>query len=173
MSKHLNVAIAVVLTLSLAVPAHASHCFSVYGLSNWTYSGGAYRETSIDDPCEWYFGYRMDAAALPNPYATISQTFTVPTTHTGFSMSLEVQTQSISGATYWDELKIIAQNLTTGESELIGLVKGNQLTSTCQRFDFTVTKNYSNAQVRITINAQPFTSLDMYVDNVAFYGHNC
>lgn len=73
----------------------------------------------------------------------------------------------------WDEFKVFAENLTTGESELIGLIKGSQLTGTCQRFNFTPAKNYSNSQVRITINAQAFTSLDVYIDNVAFFGRYC
>ena len=133
----------------------------------------AYRETSADDPCD-SFGYPIAAAALKNPGDAVSQTFT-PSGYTAMSlsMSFDVQAQSIVGATVWDEYQVFAENLTTGQSELIGLIKGTQLTGTCQRFNFTPTGNYSNAQVRITINAQAFTSLDVYIDNVAFFGRYC
>jgi hypothetical protein len=87
-------------------------------------------------------------------------------------MSFEVQTQSLAGATPWDELRILVEDLTNGQSEVF-YVKATQLTSTCQRFDFTLTKNYTGHQVRLSFNAQAFTNFDMYIDNVAFFGRYC
>jgi len=138
--------------------------------SNWTWGGSAYLDTTSDDPCDIYYGYHINAAALFSPYDSVSQTFTVASSQSSFTMSLEVQAQSIAGATSWDEMKVYVEDLTNGQSEVF-YVKGSQLTSTCQRFDFTPIKNYSGHQVRLTINSQAFTSLDWYVDNVAFWSH--
>jgi hypothetical protein len=160
-----------------AAPTHCYRNFVTNGAfvdsTAWTYESGAYRETSQDDPCDLFFGYRMTAAALTVPYAKVWQQFTtIPSTAIGWSLSFEVQTQSLAGATGWDELRVLVQDLSTGQSEVF-FVKGSQLTSTCQRFDFTPRNNYSGHVVRVTFSAQPFTALDMYVDNVTFFGRYC
>ncbi len=182
MLRKLIAVAAIAATMVLAVPAQAGHigCYKNYiqnsnfnSTTDWTYTNSAYRETAIDDPCDIYYGYTMTAAALKNGYDAVAQTFTTDShTAIGWTMNLEVQTTSIAGATAWDEVRILVENLTTGQSEVF-FVKGTQLTSTCQRFDFTLTKNYSNSQVRVTINSQAFSSLDFYIDNVAFFGRYC
>jgi len=139
------------------------------GTTGWTLGNNAYLDTTSDDPCDIFYGYHIKAVALYSPYDSVSQTFTVGTGWTSFSTNFDVQAQSIAGATAWDELKMIVQDNTNGQSEVL-LVKGTQLTSTCQRFDFTLSKNYNGHSVTITINSQPFTSLDWYVDNIAFFG---
>ena len=138
----------------------------------WTYQGGAYRDTTSDDPCEYIMGYRINAAALPVPNAKVWQEFDAPSSALGWSLSFEIQAQSIAGATAWDEIKVVVQDLTTGLSE-IRYVKGTQLTSTCKRFDFTLANNYAGHRVRLSFNAQPFTSLPLYVDNVALFRRYC
>lgn len=183
MFKRFSVVATIVASVIVGGPTQAVpvHCYVSYiqngafdSADSWTYEYSAYRETMADDPCD-YFGYAINAAALKNPGDAVSQTFTtVNHTAISWSMSLDVQAHSIAGATVWDEFKVFAENLTTGQSELIGLIKGTQLTGTCQRFNFTPTNNYANSVVRITINAQAFTSLDVYIDNVAFHGrHYC
>lgn len=182
MIKKLAVVAAVVSVIAVGHPAQAVplYCYTNYIQNgafdydhSWTYDYLAYRETTADDPCD-SFGYAISAAALKNPGDAVSQSFTTGgNTAMSWSMSLDVQAHSIAGATVWDEFKVIAENLTTGQSELIGLIKGTQLTGTCQRFNFSVAQDYSNAQVRITVNAQAFTSLDVYIDNVAFFGRYC
>jgi len=176
----LTLAFAAALFTSTRTYAVPLYCYTNYIQNSgfdydgaWTYSTYAYRETAIDDPCDT-LGYLIKAAALKNGNDSISQTFTTTSQPSlGWSVTLSVQTSSIAGASAWDEIKILAQNLTTGQSEVVGLIKGTQLTSTCQRFDFNLTKDYTNAQVRLTINSQPFTSLDVYIDNVAFFGRYC
>lgn len=180
MFKKLVFATLAAAVMTMAVPAHAQYCYRNYiqnsafsSTSNWTFANGAYLDTTSDDPCDFIYGYRVSAAALFQPRSSVSQTFTTDSTAMlGWTMSFEVQAQSIAGANGWDEIKILVENLTTGQSEMF-LVKGTQLTSTCQRFDFTLTKNYRNSTVRITFNSQPFTSLDFYIDNVAFFGQYC
>lgn len=182
MFKKTLVAVMIAAALFAATPMQAGHigCYTNYvqngSFSNsgsWNYVNSAYRETSIDDPCDIYYGWTMNAAALKNANDAINQSFTTDThTAIGWTMNLEIQTTSISGATAWDEVRILVENLTTGQSEVF-FIKGNQLTSTCQRFDFTLTKNYSNSNVKISINSQAFSSLDFYIDNVAFFGQYC
>jgi hypothetical protein len=139
--------------------------------SNWTYANSAsYINGTEDDPCDFYFGYTMKAAFLPGSYSSVSQTFSTGS-HTSWAYNFEVQAHTLAGADYYDELRVLVENLTTGQAEVF-FVKPNQMTSTCQRFDVTLTRSYSNANVRITFNSQAFTDLDLYVDNVAFWGQN-
>ncbi len=141
------------------------------GTTGWTLGNNAYLDTTSDDPCDIFFGYHINAVALFSPNDSVSQTFTVGTGWTSFSARFEVQAQSIAGATAWDEMKMIIQDNTNGQSEL-ALIKGSQLTSTCQVVNVPLTKNYNGHSVTITVNSQPFTSLDWYVDNVVFFGEN-
>lgn len=165
-----------VIAAALSVPAfgqsyhnYISNSGFSSGTTGWTLGNNAYLDTTSDDPCDIFFGYHIAAVALFSPNDSVSQTFNVATGWNKFSVSFEVQAQSIAGASAWDEIKVIIQDNTNGQSEM-GLVKGVQLTSTCQRFDFPLTKNYNGHNVTVTINSQPFTSLDWYVDNVAFFG---
>ena len=175
--KHVTVLSIVAVALLFSMPAQAqlSTNYITNGLfatnSDWTYANSAsYINGTEDDPCDYYFGYNMKAAFLPGSYASVSQTFNTGS-HTSWAYNFEVQTHSLSGADYYDELRVLVENLTTSQSEVF-FVKANQLTSTCQRFDVNLTKDYSNAQVRITFNAQAFTDFDLYIDNVAFWGRS-
>ena len=177
MLKNLVVAVTIVAAAAVAIPAQAqlSTNYITNGLfasnSDWTYANSAsYINGTEDDPCDYYFGYNMKAAFLPGSYASVSQTFNT-SAHTSWAFNFEVQAHTLSGAGYYDELRILVENLTTSQSEVF-FVKPNQMTSTCQRFDFNLSRDYDNAQVRITFNAQAFTQFDMYIDNVAFWGQN-
>ncbi|HKO58831.1 MAG TPA: hypothetical protein VJ276_23390 [Thermoanaerobaculia bacterium] len=139
------------------------------GTTGWTLGNNAYLDTTSDDPCDIYFGYHINAVALFTANDSVSQTFTVGTGWNTFSASFEVQAQSIAGASAWDEIRFHVQDNTNGQSE-VGFIKGSQLTSTCQRVDIPLTKNYNGHSVTITLNSQAFTSLDWYVDNIAFFG---
>ncbi|HKO58830.1 MAG TPA: hypothetical protein VJ276_23385 [Thermoanaerobaculia bacterium] len=141
------------------------------GTTGWTLGNNAYLDTTSDDPCDYYFGYSIKAVALFTPGDTVSQTFTVGTGWTSFAASFEVQAQSISGGTVYDEIRMVIHDNTTNQTE-VGFINGAHLTSTCQRVDVPLSNNYNGHSVTVTLNSQPFTLLHLYVDNISFFGRS-
>jgi hypothetical protein len=180
MIRKLSVLASLLVCLFTSAVHAQSGCYTNYIVNGgftsttaWTFAGGAYRESTLDDPCDIFFGYKMNAGALTVPFATVYQSFTTSSfTADQWSLSFEVLSPSLADATSSDDLRVVVQDLTVGRSETF-TVRATQLTSTCQRFDFTLANDYSGHQVRVRFNAQPFSAFDFYVTNVAFLGRYC
>lgn len=169
-----------ILAILCTLPAQGVTCFrcmcnhAVNGnfttSSTWTFSNcgsGTYCGTiQQTDPCGAYTWM----AHISYPGTTVKmQQITFPSTAGPiFSVGFDVIAYSIPG-TWFDELRVYVKDVSTGTTEFVGAVHGNQLSSGCQRFDFQTSVNYAGKTVELSFVTGSLSAITWYLDNVAFW----
>ena len=164
----------------LAIPAQAVTCvyclcdYAVNGgfssSSGWTFSNcglGAYcGRVQQTAPCGIYTW--MAHISYPGTNVKMQQ-FTFPAdAGPNFYLEFEVMAPSIPG-TYYDELKAYVKDVSTGVTDLVGIVRGSQLTSGCQSFSFQTTKSYAGKTVELKFVTGSLSAITWYLDDVRFW----
>lgn len=180
MSKTI-LALIVVATVLLAVPAQAVTCFHCYcdyavngnftNSSTWTFSNcgsgtwcGTVQQT---DPCGLYTW--MAHISYPGTNIKMQQ-FTFPTnTGPNFFVEFDILSSSYPG-TFYDEVRVYVKDVATGATELVGGVHGSQLTSGCHRFSLQTANNYAGKTVELKFVVGSLANKIWYLDNVSFWG---